>query len=264
MAWKFGIQDKVILHGRVSREAALSAIAGAGIAAVVTSVSTDAPAEERGVITGKIFEAIGLRTPLLVVAPAGSDVEGILETAGLGRRSAADQTAGMAAYLRTSCRGTLPRPGTRRPSSGPTSPPRMDRALRAALRTRPERSQARPGGREPSGHLLQVPDEQCRFAAPGLLVGSAQDRGGVNGGGHGGSQRRGKKLTPAFVTRNPRPQQGLGRRRPEAHDDLEGRRHAISASSHGRQAAISTELGFWWIRFLPRGTHLKCLTTFVT
>src|SRR5713101_7661270 len=38
---------------------------------------------------------------------------------------------------------------------------------------------------------------------------------------------------------------------------------AISASSQGRQAAISVELGFWWIRFLPRGSHLKCLTTLV-
>ena len=39
---------------------------------------------------------------------------------------------------------------------------------------------------------------------------------------------------------------------------------ASSASSQGRQAPISTELGFWWMRFLPRGSHLKCLTTLVT
>ena len=39
---------------------------------------------------------------------------------------------------------------------------------------------------------------------------------------------------------------------------------AISASSHGRQAAISAAFGFAWIRRLPRGSHLKCLTTLVT
>src|SRR5205085_603298 len=39
---------------------------------------------------------------------------------------------------------------------------------------------------------------------------------------------------------------------------------AISASSHGKQAAISSELGFEWMRRVPRGTHLKCLTALVT
>ena len=38
----------------------------------------------------------------------------------------------------------------------------------------------------------------------------------------------------------------------------------ISASSHGRQAAISREFGFLWSRILPRGSHLKCFTAFVT
>ena len=39
---------------------------------------------------------------------------------------------------------------------------------------------------------------------------------------------------------------------------------AISASSQGRQAVISAAFGFLWMRRLPRGSHLKCLTTFVT
>ena len=39
---------------------------------------------------------------------------------------------------------------------------------------------------------------------------------------------------------------------------------AISASSHGRQARISCAFGLAWMRRLPRGSHLKCLTTFVT
>src|SRR5262249_2787835 len=39
---------------------------------------------------------------------------------------------------------------------------------------------------------------------------------------------------------------------------------AISVSSHGRQAAISAAFGLAWIRRLPRGSHLKCLTTLVT
>src|SRR5687767_152109 len=43
-----------------------------------------------------------------------------------------------------------------------------------------------------------------------------------------------------------------------------GRTMEISESSQGRHAAISLAFGFAWIRRLPRGSHLKCLTTFVT
>src|SRR4051794_17898195 len=39
---------------------------------------------------------------------------------------------------------------------------------------------------------------------------------------------------------------------------------ATSASSHGRHAVTSAAFGFLWMRRLPRGSHLKCLTTFVT
>jgi hypothetical protein len=42
-----------------------------------------------------------------------------------------------------------------------------------------------------------------------------------------------------------------------------GRTAAISESSQGRQAAISTALGFLWILRLPRGSHLKCFTALV-
>src|ERR1043166_5531854 len=38
----------------------------------------------------------------------------------------------------------------------------------------------------------------------------------------------------------------------------------ISEWSQGRHAAISTAFGFLWMRRLPRGSHLKCFTTFVT
>src|SRR5918996_5182472 len=43
-----------------------------------------------------------------------------------------------------------------------------------------------------------------------------------------------------------------------------GRTTSSSASSHGRHALISIEEGLLWMRRLPRGTHLKCLTTLVT
>src|SRR5205823_2090463 len=39
---------------------------------------------------------------------------------------------------------------------------------------------------------------------------------------------------------------------------------AISASSHGRHAICSVQLGLSWMRRVPRAFHLKCLTAFVT
>jgi hypothetical protein len=47
---------------------------------------------------------------------------------------------------------------------------------------------------------------------------------------------------------------GLGPLSPRA-----GRR-----ASHGAQASISLRSGFWWMRRLPRASHLKCLTALVT
>src|SRR5581483_1139425 len=37
-----------------------------------------------------------------------------------------------------------------------------------------------------------------------------------------------------------------------------------SDSSHGAHALTSSRVGFWWMRRLPRGVHLKCFTAFVT
>lgn len=37
-----------------------------------------------------------------------------------------------------------------------------------------------------------------------------------------------------------------------------GRTAAISACNQGEQARTSPAFGFWWMRFLPRGSHLKC------
>lgn len=133
MAWKLGIQDKVVLHGEVSRREALSAIAGAGVATVVSSVSRDARTEEKGVVTGKIFEAIGLRTPLLVVAPSGSDLEGVLETAGLGRCFSADQTMEIAAYLSEVMAGRHPPARSPQAFEWSNLAPRLDRVLRGVL-----------------------------------------------------------------------------------------------------------------------------------
>ena len=94
-----GLNDRVILHGNVPRREALSAIRGAGVAVVITSVTSKSTLEDRGIVTGKVFESLGLGTPTLLIAPPGSDIETIGETAGLARRFSGEDIGGIASFL---------------------------------------------------------------------------------------------------------------------------------------------------------------------
>lgn len=107
------LSSNVFVHGKVSHAEALSALRGANIAVVITSVAENASIEQKGIITGKIFEAIGLRIPLLIIAPPGSDVEAIAEVAGLGRCFRASDTEGVIAFLIDALHGRVP--AARRP-----------------------------------------------------------------------------------------------------------------------------------------------------
>ena len=98
-AERFGVTDKVIVHELVPRATALEAVKGAGVAVVITSVADNATLEDNGMVTGKIFEAIGLGTPVLVIAPDGSDANVVAETTGLGRRYPANDVDGIASFL---------------------------------------------------------------------------------------------------------------------------------------------------------------------
>ena len=98
-AKRLNMMDRVVLHGRVPRIEALSAVQGADIAIVITSVAEEATIEDKGMVTGKVFEALGLRTPILLISPSGSDVKIITETTGLGRSFTANDIDGMASFL---------------------------------------------------------------------------------------------------------------------------------------------------------------------
>jgi hypothetical protein len=88
-----------MLHGNVPRAEALAAVKGAGVAVVITSVAEEASTAEKGIITGKMFEPLGLGTPILLIAPPSSDIEAFAETTGLARRFTGSDVAGMASFL---------------------------------------------------------------------------------------------------------------------------------------------------------------------
>lgn len=97
---RFGVTDRVVLHGRVSQTEALSAVRGASLAVVITSVFEAASLEDKGIVTGKLFEALGLRTRILLIAPMGSDAAEIVKETGLGQWFTGSDIDGIVSFLR--------------------------------------------------------------------------------------------------------------------------------------------------------------------
>ena len=107
-AARHGVEAIVVLHGLRPRREVLSAVKGAGVSVVVASVNEVAERRERGIVTGKVFDAIGLGTPMLVVAPRGSDLESIVRNAGRGQCFTGNQPDEMAAFLAALIEGRVP------------------------------------------------------------------------------------------------------------------------------------------------------------
>jgi glycosyltransferase involved in cell wall biosynthesis len=99
-AKRFGVIDRVVVHGVVPRKEALAAVRGAGLAVVITSVFDSLELEDKGIVTAKVFEALGLKTPILLIAPSGSDVEAIVGETQSGQSFGGDNVDGIAEFLR--------------------------------------------------------------------------------------------------------------------------------------------------------------------
>lgn len=93
------ISKRVICHGTVSRQESLAAIKGAKGAIVITSNNQQADIAERGILTGKIFEPIGLGTPVICLTPEESEARHLIETTHTGGAFWAGDTEGIANYM---------------------------------------------------------------------------------------------------------------------------------------------------------------------
>jgi glycosyltransferase involved in cell wall biosynthesis len=132
-AQQHNVKDRVILHGEVPRPVALSGMRGAGAVVVITSVTEVGSSEEQGIVTGKIFEPIGLRVPILLISPTGSDAELMLRTTGLGRAFRANDLDGIAGFLRDLMSGRNLKAGNVAAYSWPEIATRLDRILRSVV-----------------------------------------------------------------------------------------------------------------------------------
>jgi hypothetical protein len=135
-AVRFGLSDRIVLHGSVPRHDALSAVKGASLAVVVVSVEEQASSEMLGMVPAKIYEAIGLGTPVLLIAPLGSDATAILVPTGLVRSFTGSQTEEMASFLMEVISGQTPQPKNTEPFSWPTISKNLDTLLRGSMTSR--------------------------------------------------------------------------------------------------------------------------------
>jgi hypothetical protein len=132
-AKRFDVMDRVVAHGVVPRKQALAAVRGAGLAVVITSVWDSLEMEDKGIVTAKIFEALGLKTPILLISPAGSDVENIINTVGSGRSFAGSNVDGIAGFFQEIISGAYPRSGDSESYSWTTIGQKLDSVLRDAI-----------------------------------------------------------------------------------------------------------------------------------
>lgn len=131
-----GLQHRLVAHGPVSRQEALSAVAGAGMPIVITSVVDPAPRGEKAIVTGKLFEFVGLRKPALLVAPPGSDAEEIANVAGLIGRFSGREPERMAAFMRDAMSGRSLLAKTPEAFAWPAIAPALDAILRRVASSR--------------------------------------------------------------------------------------------------------------------------------
>jgi glycosyltransferase involved in cell wall biosynthesis len=106
----YGLTDRIVLHGRVPRRDALSAVKGASLALVISSIHEQSQPIDKGIIPGKIFEAIGLGTPVLLISPFGSDARVLAAPTGLVKSFTGAETQGMVSFLSEVVGGQVPQP----------------------------------------------------------------------------------------------------------------------------------------------------------
>lgn len=134
-AMRHDVAHLVVGHGEVPRVEVLSALRGAHVAIVITNNAQRCDAAGRGIITGKVFEAIGLGTPVALIAPEDSDARDLILKYNLGESFTGVEHVLLATYLARMLSGP------RRPHNGapdfewPAIGDRVDAICRNALHT---------------------------------------------------------------------------------------------------------------------------------
>ena len=87
----------------------------------------------KGQVPGKLFEAIGLRTPVLLIAAAGSDATEIVEETGMGGAFFGTDIEGIVGFLSNIARTEHERTHCTDKYSWPALAAKLDRILREII-----------------------------------------------------------------------------------------------------------------------------------
>jgi glycosyltransferase involved in cell wall biosynthesis len=132
-ASKFGVQERVVIHGNVCRADVLSAVRGANVALVINSIFAENTQNDKGWIPGKLFEPLGLGTPILLIAPPGSDATKIVEETGMGHSFVGTDIEGIACFLSNIARTENKRSDCTEKYSWPILAAKFDTILREVI-----------------------------------------------------------------------------------------------------------------------------------
>lgn len=132
-AHECAVSNYVELHGVVTRHEAIAAVAGAAADVVITSVSSDGSDSEAGIVTGKVFEAIGLGVPVLLIAPFGNDARVVVGKSPYSRCFVGGDTDGIAGFLREVIEHEIPRARPVESYAWPRIAKQLDAVLRCAM-----------------------------------------------------------------------------------------------------------------------------------
>ena len=132
-AAQLDLNDRIVLHGKVPRHEVLSAVKGASLAVVIVSIEEQASSDMAGMVPAKIYEAIGLETPVLLIAPNGSDATKVTASTGLVKSFTANDTHGMISYVKSVIHGEVPRSENIDTFSWQTIGRNIDAVLRQAV-----------------------------------------------------------------------------------------------------------------------------------
>jgi glycosyltransferase involved in cell wall biosynthesis len=132
----FDVSEHVVLHGQVARREVLSAVKGSSVTVVITSVLEERAANDGWIVTGKLFEPLGLGVPTLLIGPSGSDAEEIVETSGLVCAVTASNVDGMLSFIKALLVGEAPKPRSPEVYAWPNIIRKMDLVLRNAVSMR--------------------------------------------------------------------------------------------------------------------------------
>jgi glycosyltransferase involved in cell wall biosynthesis len=98
-AKEYNIAEIIINKNLVTREESFSVTKSSDLSIVITSVKTEANLSDKSILTGKVFEAIGMNTHILCIAPNNTDIRNLISQQDKGSAFTGEQIEDIAQFI---------------------------------------------------------------------------------------------------------------------------------------------------------------------